>query len=145
MERWVNSYKDVIEFAIGHEIKAYQLYTELSKRMASPKTRELCKKLAKEERRHIARLEKESERKCQLISPIDFSKYDIPYGKVNIFANRLSMLSFAVKKEKAAVQLYRDLAALTRNEDARDLFMRLVQEELKHEQQVGREYNNCLK
>ena len=145
MEQCVNSYKEIIEFAIGHEIKAYQLYVDLSKRMVSSKTRELCKKLAKEERRHIARLGKESARKCQLISSVNFSKYDIAYGKVNIFANRLSMLSFAIKKEKAAVKLYRDFAELTRNENARQLFMWLAQEELRHEKQVGLEYNNCLK
>ena len=145
MERCINSYKEIIEFAIGHEIKAYQLYVDLSQRMVSSKTRQLCKKLAKEERRHIARLEKESARKYRLVSPVNLSKYDISYGKVNIFANRLSMLSFAIKKEKAAVQLYRDLAGLTRNENARQLFTWLAEEELKHERKVGLEYNNCLK
>ena len=145
MERCINSYKEIIEFAIGHEIKAYQLYVDLSQRMVSSKTRQLCKKLAKEERRHIARLEKESAEKCQLISPVNLPKYNIAYGNVNIFANRLSMLSFAIKKEKASVQLYRDLAGLTRNEDARQLFMWLAEETLKHEREIGLEYNNCLK
>jgi rubrerythrin len=145
MKRCINSYKEIIEFAIGHEIKAYQLYMDLAKKMVYSKTRRFCKELAKEERRHIARLEKESARKCRLISPVNLSRYNIAYGKVNIFANRLSMLSFAIKKEKAAVRLYRDFAGLTRNENARQLFMWLAQEELKHEQQVGLEYNNCLK
>ncbi|MHC4069217.1 MAG: ferritin-like domain-containing protein [Planctomycetota bacterium] len=145
MERCINSYKEIIEFAIGREMKAYQLYVDLSKRMVSSKTRELCKKLAKEERKHIKRLEKESARRCQLISSINFSKYDVADGNVNIFANRLSMLSLAVKKEEISANLYRDLAELTKNENARQLFISLAQEELKHKQQVGLEYNNCLK
>jgi len=145
MKRWVDSYKEIIEFAIGHEVKAYRLYVDLSKLMVYPKTRRLCKKLAKEERRHITRLTKESSKKCKLVSPVNLSKYDVDDDNVNIFRNYSSMLSFAVKKEQAAVELYRDLAGLTTNENARQLFAWLAKEELKHKQQVGLEYNNYMK
>ena len=145
MERVMNSYKEIIEFAIAHELKAYQLYVDLAEKMTHSKTRQLCKKLAKEERRHIARLEKESSKKCRLVSPINIGRYCIDDDKVNIFANRLSLLSFAIKKEKISAKLYRDLSNSAKNESARQLFVRLEEEELKHEKQLGVEYNNCLK
>ena len=145
MKQWVDSYKEIIEFAIGHEVKAYQLYVDLSKMVVSPETRQLCEELANEELEHKAKLEKESVKKCELISPVNLSKYDVDDGNVNIFANCLSMLLLAVKKEQVAVKLYRDLAELTTDENARQLFMWLAEEEAKHEHQIGLEYNNCLK
>ena len=145
MEQWVNSYKKIIEFAIGHEVKAYQLYIDLSKMMVHSTTRKFCKELAKEELGHTAKLEKENARKCKLISPVNLSKYEIAKGNVNIFANCLSMLSFAIKKEQAAVELYRDLAELTKNEDVRQMFMWLAEEELNHKRQVALEHDEFLK
>ena len=144
MERWINSYKGIIEYAIGHEVKAYQLYVDLSKRMVYSKTRQLCEKLANEELEHKAKLEKESAKKCKLISPVNLSKYDISDDNVNIFRNCRSMLFFAIKKEQTSAELYRDFAELTKNENARQMFMWLAQEESKHKQQVGLEYNNYL-
>ncbi len=145
MEQVIDSYKEIIEFAIGREFKAYHLYVDLAERMVHSKTRQLCKKLAKEERRHINKLQKESSRRCRLTSPVNIGKYIIDNDKVNFLANRLSMLSFAMKKEKISAKLYRDLANLTKNENARHLFVALAEEELKHEKQLGLEYNNCLK
>lgn len=145
MEGLITSYKEIIEFAIGHELKSYQLYLDLAEKMVNSKTRQLCKKLAREERRHITRLEKESSRRCQLTSPVNTGRYVKANAKFNIFANHISMLSFAMEKEKISAKLYRDLANLTRNERARQLFVQLAEEELKHEKQIWLEYNNCMK
>ena len=70
MEKLFDSYKGIIEFAIGHEVKAYQLYTDLSKKMVYPEVRELCEELAKEELEHRVKLEKASAKRCELISPV---------------------------------------------------------------------------
>ncbi len=145
MEQCTDSYKEIIEFAIGHEIKAYQLYIDISKRMVNQKTKKLCEKLAKEEIKHKARLAKESSKKCQFITPVNLSKYDIAHSKINIFANVLSMLAFAIKKENAAVELYRELAWTVKNENSRKMFTWLAEEESKHLKQVEHQYSNCLK
>ena len=139
------SYKEIVEYALGREVKAHQLYVDLSKMMVYPETRQLCEELANEELDHKAKLEKEMARKHEFVSPVDLSKYKIPDSNVNIFKNRRSMLSFAIQKEQEATELYRKLAELVRNEDARKLFMWLAQEESRHKQQVGLEYDNCLK
>jgi rubrerythrin len=145
MKKLFDSYKGIIEFAIGHEIKAYQLYTDLSKMMITPEIRELCKELAKEELEHKAKLEKESAKRGELVSGVNLSKYKVLNSDVNIFKNRIEMFMFAIKKEQASIQLYQDLAAIVKNEDSRQLFQWLAQQESEHKRRFGSEYKNCLK
>ena len=145
MEKWFDSYKGIIEFAIGHEVKAFQLYTDLSKIMFFPEVRQLCEELAGEELEHKAKLEKESEKKCELTAPVNLSKYNILDSDVNIFKHRIEIFIFAIKKEQTSIQLYKDLAALVTNEDSRQLFLWLLQQESEHKRRVQYEYRNCLK
>ena len=145
MEHWVDSHKGIIEFAIGHEIKAYRLYTDLSKVMICPEIHELCKELAKEELEHRAKLEKEGAKKGELLSPVNLSKYNILDSNVNIFKRRIEIYIFAMKKEQASIQLYRDLAAIVKYEDLRQLFLWLAKQETEHKRRFGFEYKNLLK
>ena len=145
MRKLFNSYKRVIEFAISHEVKAYQLYMDLSKKMLLPGISELCEELAKEELEHKAKLEEESAKRCELASAVNTSKYRVLYSDVNIFKSRIEMFRFAVKKEQASAQLYQDLAAIVKNEDARQMFQWLAQEETEHKRRFEKEYRNCLK
>ena len=145
MEKLFDSYKKIIEFAIGHEVKAYRLYTDLSKKMLYPEIRELCEELAQEELEHKAKLEKESAKRCELVSGLNLPKYKILHSDVNIFKNRIEMFSFAIKKEQASVQLYQDLAAIVKNEDSRQMFVWLAEQETEHKRRFGNEYKNCLK
>ena len=55
-------------------------------------------------------------------------------------------LILAMKKEKAAFRLYTDLATLAQNEDLRQTFQALAQEEAKHKLRFEIEYDdNILK
>ena len=145
MKKWFDSYKGIIEFAIGREVKAYQLYTDLSKMVIYSEIRELCEKLAKEELEHKVKLEKESAKRCELVSPVNLSKYNILDSDVNIFKHRREIFIFAIKKEQASVQLYKNLAAIVKNEDSRQMFLWLVQQESEHKRQFEYEYKNFLK
>ncbi len=98
MRKLFNSYKRVIEFAIGQEVKAHRLYMDLSKKMLLPGISELCEELAKEELEHKVKLEKEIAKRCELVSPVNSSKYRVLYSDVNIFKSRIEMFMFAVKK-----------------------------------------------
>jgi len=142
---WIDSYKGIIEFAIGHEVRAYSLYMDLSKMMVHRKIRELCDDLAKEELEHKVKLEKESSKKCELVSPVNLSKYNILDGDVNIFKHRIEMFIFAIKKEQASVELYMALSEIVKNEDSRQLFLWLAEQESEHKRRFEYEYNNLLK
>ncbi len=145
MEQWFDSYKGIMEFAIGHEIKAYRLYTDLSKMAICPEISELCKELAKEELEHKVKLEEEAVKVGELVSPVNLSKYNILNSDVNIFKHRIEIYIFAIKKEQASVQLYRDLAAIVKHEDSRQLFVWLAEQETEHKRRFGFEYKNLLK
>jgi rubrerythrin len=145
MKKLFNSYKKVLKFAISQEVKAHQLYMDLSKKMLLPEVSELCKELAKEELEHKVRLEEESSKRGEFVTSLNSSKYRILYSNVNVFKNRIEMFTFAIKKEQASIQLYQDLAAVVTNEDSRQLFLWLAQQETEHKQRFGAEYRNCLK
>ncbi len=145
MKKLFDSYEKVIEFAIGHEIKASQLYVDLAKKMITPEVRDLCKELAKEELEHKERLEKEIGKRCELEAGLNHSKYDILKSDVNIFKSRIEMFMFAMKKEQASIQLYLDLAKIVNDEESRQMFVRLAEEETEHKRRFGSEYNECLK
>ena len=145
MEKWFDSYKGIMEFAIGHEIKAYRLYMDLSKMVICPEIHELCKELAEEELEHKVKLEEEAAKRGELVSPVNLSKYNILNSDVNIFKHRIEIYIFAIKKEQASVQLYKDLAAIVKHEDSRQLFLWLAQQELEHKRRFGFEYKNLLK
>ena len=145
MEQWFDSYKGIIEFAIGHEIKANRLYTDLSKKVMCPEISELCKELAEEELEHKAKLEEESAKKGELLSPVNLSRYNVLDSDVNIFKHRIEIYIFAIKKEQASAQLYKDLAAIVKNEDSRQLFVWLAEQETEHKRRFGFEYKNLLK
>ena len=145
MKKLYDSYKGVVEFAIGHEIKAYRLYMDLSKMMLLPGISELCEELAKEELEHKVKLEKESAKRCELVSSVNLSKYNILHSDVNVFKNRIEMYMFAIKKEQASIKLYQDLAAAVKNEDARQMFQWLAQQETEHKRRFGKEYHQYLK
>ena len=141
---WFDSYKGIIEFAISHEVKAYQLYMDMSKMMIYPEINKLCDDLAKEELEHKAKLEKESAKNCELVSPVNLSKYNILDSDFNIFKHRVEIFIFAIKKEQASFQLYMDLAEIVKDEDSREMFLWLAQQESNHKQRFESEYKNFL-
>ena len=145
MKKLFDSYKGVIEFAIGQEVKASRLYLDLSKKMITPEIQELCMELAREELEHKVKLEEESAKRGDLVCGVNLPKYKILKSDVNIFKNRIEMFTFAIKKEEASIQLYKDLAAIVTNEDSRQLFIWLAQQETEHKQRFGSEYRNCLR
>ena len=145
MEQWFDLYKGIIEFAISHEVKAHRLYMDLSKVVICSEIRQLCQELAAEELEHKAKLEKESAKRVELVSPVFLSDYNILDSDVNIFKHRIEIFIFAIKKEQASVQLYKDLAAIVKNEESRQLFLWLAQQETEHKRRFGFEYKNLLK
>jgi rubrerythrin len=145
MKQWFDSYKGIIEFAISHEVKAYRLYMDLSKMVNFPEIRELFEELAKEELEHKVKLEKESKKRGELVSPVNLSEYNIIDKDVYFFKRRIEIFVFALKKEQASVLLYKDLAAIVINEDSRQLFLWLAQQETEHKRRFGVEYKNLLK
>ena len=141
------SINDVLDFAIGEEEKAYQLYQTLAEKAKTPAVKKALQEFAAEELGHKSRLEAAR-------------KGELKLGRAKPNANRLMIedylvdielqpdmsyvdtLVYAIKKEKAAYKLYFDLANQADTQEVYDLFMALAQEEANHKLRFEIEYDD---
>ena len=141
-----SDYNDIIKFAIGNEQDAIDLYTDLAAKTDSPSGKVLLKELADMERGHKAKLEKldMSYFTTQEIKPpqdLKISDYLVDV-KLEPNASYQDILLFSAKQEKAAFDLYTDLAQLYASEpDMQKMFQVLAQEEAYHKLMLEREYD----
>ncbi|MFA6318559.1 MAG: ferritin family protein [Elusimicrobiota bacterium] len=141
--------EEILRFAIDNEAKAVELYARLAARQKQVHLRELFSSLAAEERRHKARLEKVlSGRKllksgAALARDIDLEDYASPpepKGELGL----QDALILAMKKEKAAFNLYMDMAGAAVQREVREVFLSLAREEAGHKLRFEREYDRFI-
>jgi len=144
------SVDDVLDFAIGKEQEAFDLYYGLSQQMVGEDMRHVFKEFAAEEQRHKAKLEEVKGGKQLLSSAARVSDLKIGDYLIDIVpsANMTYQhaLILAMKAEKAAFRLYMDLAASAADAGMQALFESLAVEEAKHKLRFEVEYDdNVLK
>jgi rubrerythrin len=139
---------EILEFAISREIEAFQFYTALAERMENPRTQKIFEELAQEELEHKARLELEIIKTGQTVSTasqdLNADDYHIE-GEFKFDIGLQQLLQMAIEKEKAAFELYVDLAAKVVDENSRQTLLALAQEEVKHKMRFEFEYDVLLK
>jgi rubrerythrin len=147
MERF-GSVEAVLDFAINEEEQAAQFYRELSGRMEKPWMQRVFEEFALEEEGHKALLlEVKQGRK---LVPAEAKVQDLKISDYVVDAapkpdmDYQEALILAMKKEKAAFKIYNDLAASTENEDLRQSFLTLAQEEAKHKLRFEIEYDDMF-
>ncbi|MBA3028955.1 MAG: ferritin family protein [Proteobacteria bacterium] len=132
--------KAIIDFAIEKEKEAADFYEGVSKEESMLGAREMLREFAQEERKHQALLERMltkgiseslSDYKFQWIKDIKRSNYvaDMEYEKGMGFNE---ILLVAMKREEKALELYNTLQVKAENQDQKDIFKMLCQEEAKH-------------
>ncbi len=144
------SVDEILEFAIARENEAVQFYSSLAGEASRPALKETFEKFAKEEEKHAALLSDIAGNKDKIdsyefkpVADLKISDYmdeteyekDMPMPEI---------LKIAMKREEKAVKLYSSLADKTDNEDARKVFMILVQEESKHKLALETMYDDFL-
>ena len=136
----------VLDFAIENEQGASDFYTELASKMEKPYMKQAFEGFAAEERGHKAKLEAVKAGKMAKLTKAKV--LDLKIGdylveqKPSASMDYQSALILAMKQEKAAFRLYTDLAASTDDENVRDLFLGLAQEEAKHKLRFEVEYDD---
>jgi rubrerythrin len=136
----------VLDFAIKNEQDASDFYTELASKMEKPGMKQAFEGFAAEERGHKAKLEAIKAGKMAKLTKAKV--LDLKIGdylvdqKPSASMDYQSALILAMKQEKAAFRLYTDLAASTDDENVRDLFRGLAQEEAKHKLRFEVEYDD---
>lgn len=141
----LNSVEEILDYAIGMEQKAIDLYTGLAAQASSPVMAKVFNGFADEERGHKAKLEavkagKRFVEDAKAVQDLRIAEYvnDVVLGDSPSYADSLV---FAMKQEKQAFRLYTDLAERTDDADLRNLFLVLAQEEAKHKLRFEVEYD----
>ncbi len=145
-----NSVNEILDFAIQAEQEAVEFYTGLAKNSNNSQMQKVFSDFAQEEMGHKARLLKIKE-----TGIMETSKNEVLDLKVADYLAHVSVspdmtyadaLVVAMKKEKAAFKLYLTLSGRVKNNEMKELFLSLAQEESKHKLRFELEYDeNVLK
>jgi rubrerythrin len=142
------SVDEILDFAIGKEEEAAQLYTNLASQTKKSWMRQVFGEFAREEGGHKAKLEAIKEGKLLLPAADKVMDLKIADYVMDVEASPAldyqEALVLAMKEEKAAFKLYSDLAAATDDETLRATLLALAQEEAKHKLRFEIEYDDHI-
>jgi rubrerythrin len=142
------SVDEILDFAIGKEEEAAQLYTSLASRSKKSWMRQVFEEFASEERGHKAKLLAIKEGKRLMPAAEKVMDLKIADYLIDVEASPdldyQDALVLAMKEEKAAFRLYSDLAAATDDEALRATLLALAQEEARHKLRFEIEYDDHI-
>jgi len=140
--------EEILDFAIAREQEAHDFYMDLAKKAERPGMGGLFQQFAREELGHKKKLEgiKKGTRyftPAKQVVDLKIGDYlvDVDPSATLTYQNALIL---AMKKEKAAFQLYTDLAAETDDAEVKQIFESLAQEEAKHKLRFEVEYDDMI-
>ena len=138
------SVDEVLDFAISTEIEAHNFYMKLSEFVEKPEMAKVLSDMALEELEHKVKLEAVKAGKIEVkeeevgnLGIADNLEEVIPYAKMSY----IDLLVMAMKKEEAALKLYTDLAIIAQEQEVKDVFLKLAQEEANHKLRFEIEYD----
>lgn len=143
-------YEDIIYYAISKEQEAIDLYRKMARRARNSSVKTLFRELTEMERNHKKELEK-MDRTYFASQPMRHPKDlgivdDLPELEIEPDSDSQDILVFAAKREKAAQDLYRNLARLYQTiPEIKKVFDGLAQEEASHKHRLECEYERRLK
>ena len=140
----MNTYNEVIDFAIKREEDAIQGYGSMIEVAKTPGISKLLQELQEEERKHKQLLQELTEGKVESYVPtkvIDLKISDyLEEDTLDAEMDFQQLLIFAAKKEQNAVKLYSKLAEEAESEELKKLFEFLVEQEKSHKLKLETEY-----
>jgi len=140
----MNTFDEVIAFAIKREEDAIQGYGSMIEVAKIPGISKLLQELQEEERKHKKLLQELTEGKVESYTPtkvIDLKISDyLEEDTLGAEMDFQQLLIFAAKKEQNAVKLYSKLAEEAESEELKKLFDFLVEQEKSHKLKLETEY-----
>ncbi len=140
----MNTFDEVISFAIKREEDAIQGYGSMIEVAKTPGISKLLQELQEEERKHKKLLQELTEGKVESYVPtkvIDLKISDyLEEDTLDAEMDFQQLLVFAAKKEQSAVKLYSKLAEEAESEELKKLFEFLVEQEKSHKLKLETEY-----
>ena len=147
MQTW-DSLDDILQYAIGQEDEAAQLYARLATQTKKPGMRQLFEGFAREEEGHKAKLMTIKAEK--LLQPPSGQTVDMKITDYLVEPEADSKMGYrdalilAMKREKAAFRLYSDLAEQCADPGLKATLLSLAQEEAKHKLRFEIEYDDTV-
>lgn len=141
----MNTVDEILDYAIGQEEEAAAFYTDLAARAEKGGMKQVLLEFAREEERHRDRLLSVKQGDSALIPHQDVVDLKLTDYLVDVEAapdiSYQDALIVAMKREKAAFQLYSDMADKVQDEHLREVFLGLAKEEAKHKLFFESEYD----
>ena len=139
---------DILDFAMNSEQESVDFYKDLAENAQNEDMRKVFNQFAQEEISHKAKILKIKEEGTydlprEKIQDLKMSNYMVNV-KPHPDMNYQDALVLAMNKEKAAFRLYMDLSERAENEEMRELFQMLAQEESRHKLRFELEYDDYV-
>jgi rubrerythrin len=147
MEQW-KSVDEILDFAIGQEEEAAQFYKGLAETMDRPWMSKVFNDFAREEEGHKRKLLDVKAGK-KLVLP-EKKVLDLKIGDYLVDVEPSTHMDYqqalivAMKKEKKAFKMYTDLASAADDDNVKNVFSALAQEEAKHKLRFELEYDDFV-
>jgi rubrerythrin len=146
----LSSVNEILDFAISEEQAAHDFYVKLAGKLAAPALRQVFEGFALEELGHKAKLQAVKDGKKLMTAGTKVADLKIGDYLVDVGADDPASLDYqqaliiAMKKEEAAMRLYKDLAGRAGVPEIKDLLLGLAQEEAKHKLRFEVEYDEYI-
>ncbi len=147
--KYFNSIDETLDFAIEQEQIAVDFYSKLAKNTKSNDLKKIFLDFVKEEMGHKLKLQKIkkegvfSDENPKEVLDLKISDYLVSV-KSSPDMTYQDTLIIAMKREKAAFKLYKNLAAMSPNEELSIIFNNLAFEEANHKLQFETEYDDLI-
>lgn len=139
---------DILDFAMNSEQESVDFYKSLAANAKNEDMRKVFNHFAQEEISHKAKIMKIKEEESYEISREKIQDMKVSNYMVSVKPhpdmNYQDALVLAMNKEKAAFRLYIDLSERADNEEMKELFLTLAQEESKHKLRFELEYDDYV-
>ncbi|MBK6966944.1 MAG: ferritin family protein [Bacteroidales bacterium] len=142
------SVDEILHFAVSSAQETAHFFTSLSKQARNARLKQEFEKYAREEFAYMVRLAKVRE-----IAPLGISGKqlkDLVISDYQIDLNTARELKYsealvmAMRKVRASLKLYLDIASRTPNDEIQSVFRSLANEEAKHKRRFEIEYNESI-
>ena len=142
----MNTVDEILDYAIDQEQQAADFYTSLATRAEKAGMKETLLEFAEEEKRHKERLlaVKTGERELtpeQEVLDLKISDYLVEVDESDDISYQDALI-IAMKRERAAYELYSDMASKVPESHLKEVLIGLAKEEAKHKLFFESEYDD---
>ncbi len=144
----ISKLDDFLKLAIQLEISSQKFYQDAINKTSDREIQNFLRSLVDEEKSHEKILSSIREMGIYRVStPVDQKtamaiqqSNDLPFPELGARPTLTEIYRSALQRETRAQQLFQHLARVTENEDLKELFINLAEEELNHHRRIEKEY-----